>query len=143
VNGVIVLSPIEPDEIEKILDEHEGKLEKIDGEIASLKTSCLITEKRLENIERSQTSIELGQIKNRELYLGSLNNVNQIMNKNTDALLDVNGKFLNYLTERDKGDNKTEVALNKGWNKREIILASITGFLTLMGIICGVYKLVA
>jgi Mg2+ and Co2+ transporter CorA len=156
MNGVIDLSPIEPDEIEKILDQHEGKLEKIDGEINKaneeiakankdidyLKTSCSITEGRLKNIE-------LGQIKNRDLYQESLKGINQAMTTTTDSLLlmnnNVNTLFSNvltYITERDKGDNKTEVALNTGWNKREIILASITGILSLIGIICGVYKLV-
>jgi hypothetical protein len=147
MNGVMTLAPIEPEDIEKILDQHEEKFVKIDEDIAHLKTSCIVTEKRLENIERTQTNIELGQIKNRDLYQESLKSVNQAMTTTTDSLLSMNSnvntlfsRVLEYITERDKGDSKTDINLNEGWNKREIKLAIIGGIIALLGIAFGAYQ---
>jgi hypothetical protein len=141
VNGVIVLSPIEP-VIKEAIDKIEEKVDKHSGEINELKITCAVTNQRLDGIEKSQLNIELGQMKNRELSLENFNNMNQIINKNTDSLLSISNGLFGYLAEKDRCDNKTNEKLNEGWNKREITVASISGFIALMGIAYGVSQVV-
>ena len=66
--------------------------------------------------------------------------MNQILNKNTDSILALSNNFLAYMTEKDKGDNKTEEKLNDGWNEREIKIAIITGVVTVISLAFGLYQ---
>ena len=136
MNGVVVL-PIES-EVKDAIEKIEEKVEKHSDEINQLKINCAVTNQRLDNIEKLQENIERGQIKNRELSLQNFNNMNQILNKNTDSILALSNNFLAYLTEKD--NNITEENLNVGWNKREIKIAVITGVVTVISLAFGLYQ---
>ena len=133
----MVVLPIES-EVKDAIEKIEEKVEKHSDEINQLKINYAVTNQRLDNIEKLQENIEKGQIKNREISLQNFNNMNQILNKNTDSILALSNNFLAYLTEKD--NNITEENLNVGWNKREIKIAVITGVVTVISLAFGLYQ---
>ena len=128
----MLLSPLDNEELECKIEKIEIKVEKNTDKINELEKNFAVTNQRLDSIEKSQSNIESVLMKNSESSLENFNNIKDIMTKNTDSILQMSNSFLNYLTKKDKNDNQMEVNLNKGWNKREIVIAVI-GLIGILG----------
>jgi len=129
---MMLLSPLDNEELECKIEKIEIKVEKNTDKINELEKNFAVTNQRLDSIEKSQSNIESVLMKNSESSLENFNNIKDIMTKNTDSILQMSNSFLNYLTKKDKNDNQMEVNLNKGWNKREIVIAVI-GLIGILG----------
>ena len=132
IDGEIKIALTEQkEELECKIEKIEIKVEKNTDKINELEKNFAVTNQRLDSIEKGQT-------KNREIYLEGQNNIKDIMTKNTDSILQMSNSFLSYLANRDKSD--TDIKLNKGWNKREIVIAIISAIVSLSGIAWGIAK---
>jgi chromosome segregation ATPase len=118
--GMMLLAPIEQDEIEKILDEHEGKIEKIDEKIQKLEVNFGRVDERLKNVESSQVEIKNLILQNSNQNLTLLSQVLTSQNdKDTNTQKELTKIYTAIIESENKKDsNKTNLIVK--------IIAAIT-----------------
>jgi predicted nuclease with TOPRIM domain len=119
-DGVMTLAPIEQDEIEKILDEHEGKIEKIDEKVQRLEIDFGRVDERLKNVESSQIEIKNLILQNSNQNLTLLTQVLTSQNdKDTNTQKELTKIYTAIIESGSKKDaNKTNLIVK--------IIAAIT-----------------
>ena len=116
----MTLAPIEQDEIEKILDEHEGKIEKIDEKVQRLEIDFGRVDERLKNVESSQIEIKNLILQNSNQNLTLLTQVLTSQNdKDTNTQKELTKIYTAIIESGSKKDaNKTNLIVK--------IIAAIT-----------------
>ena len=132
-DGVMLLAPIEQDEIEKILDEHSEKIESIDGEVKKhteqifeLQKTTAVTNQRLNNIEQGLGRLENYYLQGNTLLLQGQQNMVVEFSKLSASVLQI---------KLEEKKNDTELEITKNENKSKIIdrllilIGTIAGFI--------------
>lgn len=109
------MAPLEP-EIEEILENIDGKIEKHDEQITDLRINTGKMEQKLNNIEYTMQEIQHSYMKGQTLILGTLQDMTNQITKLSTMILE---------TQKNKDNNKSNLYFK--------IVATIGGFLTLIG----------
>lgn len=116
----MLLAPLDECEIEKKLDEHEGKIEKIDEKVQKLEINFGRVDERLKNVESSQIEIKNLILQNGSQNLTLLSQVLTSQNdKDTNTQKELTKIYTAIIESQDKKDtNKTNLIVK--------IIAAIT-----------------